>query len=128
MPNTAITAGKTTFKPMNATKPKLPGFTSLPMTYAALCRMHLPRALHDDIGLDAVTEIIDLMAGHALNKDQWDYLETLAELAEGYESANHKTLPASAATSGNSIPHTSGKPPKRSALKQHSRFAISQTS
>jgi antitoxin component HigA of HigAB toxin-antitoxin module len=79
---------------MKAAKPNLPGFAQLPKTYEALCRMHLPRTLHDDIELDAVTEIIDLMAGHALNKDQSDYLETLSELAEAYESANHKTLPA----------------------------------
>jgi antitoxin component HigA of HigAB toxin-antitoxin module len=74
---------------MNATKPILPSFGQLPKTYEALCRLRLPRTLHDDIGLEAVTEIIDLMAGHPLNADQADYLETLAELAEAYESANH---------------------------------------
>jgi HTH-type transcriptional regulator / antitoxin HigA len=79
---------------MSATKPTLPTFAKLPKTYEALCRLHLPRTLHDEIELDAVTEIIDLMAGHPLNADQSDYLETLAELAEAYESANHETLPA----------------------------------
>lgn len=74
---------------MNATKPILPSFGQLPKTYEALCRLRLPRTLHDDIGLEAVTELIDLMAGHPLNADQADYLETLAELAEAYESANH---------------------------------------
>ncbi len=74
---------------MNATKPILPSFGQLPKTYEALCRLRLPRTLHDDIGLEAVTEIIDLMAGHPLNADQADYLETLAELAGAYESANH---------------------------------------
>ncbi len=78
---------------MNATQPTLPSFSKLPKTYDALCRLHLPRTLHDEIELDAVTEIIDLMAGHPLNADQADYLETLAELAEAYESAN---LPAPA--------------------------------
>ncbi|MEX1115813.1 MAG: hypothetical protein WEB53_11235 [Akkermansiaceae bacterium] len=34
------------------------------------------------------------MADHSLNGDQTDCLETLAELAEAYESANHETLPA----------------------------------
>jgi hypothetical protein len=33
------------------------------------------------------------MAGHPLTADQADYLETLAELAEAYESANHEALP-----------------------------------
>ncbi len=74
---------------MNATKPNLPSFAKLPETYEALCRLHLPRTLHDEMELDTVTEIIDLMAGHTLNADQADYLETLAELAEAYESANH---------------------------------------
>ncbi len=74
----------------------LPSFAKLPKTYEALCRLHLhlPRTLHDEIELDAVTEIIDLMAGHTFNKDQADYLETLAELAEAYESTTHETLPA----------------------------------
>ncbi|MCU0777260.1 MAG: hypothetical protein MUF86_06290 [Akkermansiaceae bacterium] len=79
---------------MNATKPIPSSFARLPKTYEALCRIHLPRTLHDDIELEAVTEIIDLMAGHPLNKDQSDYLETLSELAGAYESANHAALPA----------------------------------
>ncbi len=78
---------------MKAIKPTLPSFSKLPKTYEALCRLHLPRTLHDEIELDAVTEIMDHMAGHALNKDQADYLETLAELAEAYESANYEALP-----------------------------------
>ncbi len=74
---------------MNATKPILPSFSKLPKTYEALCRLHMPRTLRDTIDLDAVTEIIDLMAGHSLSADQADYLETLAELAGAYESANY---------------------------------------
>ncbi len=77
---------------MNTTKPVLPSFAKLPKTYEALCRLRLPRTLHDEIELDAVTEIIDLMAGHPLTVDQADYLETLAELAEAYESANYQML------------------------------------
>ncbi len=77
---------------MKATKPTLPSFAKLPKSYEALCRLHLPRKLHDDIELDAVTAIIDLMAGHPLNADQSDYLETLAELADAYESANQEAL------------------------------------
>ena len=73
---------------MKTTKPLLPSFAKLPKTYEALCRLHLPRTLHDEIELDAVTEIIDLMAGHTLNPDQADYLETLAELSAAYQSAN----------------------------------------
>ena len=79
---------------MNAAKPTLPSFAKLPKTYEALCRLHLPRTLHDEMELNAVTEIIDLMAGHPLNADQADYLATLAELAEAYEYTNYETLPA----------------------------------
>ena len=50
--------------------------------------------MHAEIELEAVTEIIDLMAGHPLTADQADYLKTLAELAEAYETANHETLPS----------------------------------
>lgn len=78
---------------MKATKPSIPSFPKLPKTYEALCRIHLPRTLHDEIELDAVTEIIDLMAGHPLTPDQSDYLETLTELAEAYEAANLEALP-----------------------------------
>ena len=74
---------------MNATKPNLPSFAKFPNTYEALCRLHMPRTLHDEIELEAVTEIIDLMAGHPLSTDQADYLETLSELAGAYESANY---------------------------------------
>jgi HTH-type transcriptional regulator / antitoxin HigA len=79
---------------MNATKPKLPSFAKLPKTYEALCRIHLPRTLHDEIELDAVTGIIDLMSGHQLTADQADYLETLTQLAEAYESSSYEA-PAS---------------------------------
>ena len=79
---------------MKATKPTLPSFAKLPKSYEALCRLYLPRTLHDEIELDAVTEIIDLMAGHPLTADQADYLETLAELSQAYEAANHEPLPS----------------------------------
>ncbi len=78
---------------MKATKPSLPGFSKLPKSYEALCRLHMPRTLHDEIELEAVTEIIDLMAGHPLTPDQADYLETLTELASAYESAHYESLP-----------------------------------
>jgi HTH-type transcriptional regulator / antitoxin HigA len=76
---------------MKTTKPILPSFARLPKTYEALCRLHLPRTLHDEVELETVTAIIDLMAGHPLNADQADYLETLAELAEAYESIHHES-------------------------------------
>ena len=91
---TVKTAGKTNFELMNSTKPFLLNFAKLPKTYAALCRLHLPRTLHDEVELEAVTEIIDLMAGHSLTADQADYLETLAELSAAYESARCDASPS----------------------------------
>jgi len=79
---------------MNATDPTLPSVAKLPKTYEALCRLHLPRTLHDETELESVTRIIDLMAGHPLNTDQADYLETLAELVEAYEAARYEDQPA----------------------------------
>jgi len=74
-------------------KPSLPSFSKLPKSYEALCRILMPRTIHDDIELDAVTEIIDLMASHNLTPDQADYLDTLSELAEAYETANLEAMP-----------------------------------
>ena len=78
---------------MNATQPNLPSFAKLPKTYEALCRLHLPRTLHDESELQAVTKIIDLMVGHSLTADQADYLETLSALADAYEAANYEAPP-----------------------------------
>lgn len=80
---------------MNRTKNKsaLPKLSALPKTYAKLSMMHMPRTIHDTIELDAITEIIDLMAGHKLNADQEDYLTTLADLAIVYENAHIENLP-----------------------------------
>lgn len=75
---------------MKTTRITLPVFAKLPKSYEALCRLHLPRTLHDEMDLETVTSIMDLMAGHALNDDQADYLETLAELAEAYESIHYE--------------------------------------
>jgi antitoxin component HigA of HigAB toxin-antitoxin module len=68
-------------------------FSELPKSYAALCAILMPRSIHDGIELENVTEIIDLMAGHKLNKDQADYLNTLATLAADFEDQNVPTLP-----------------------------------
>ncbi|MFK7911635.1 MAG: type II toxin-antitoxin system HigA family antitoxin [Akkermansiaceae bacterium] len=74
-------------------KKSMPKFSALPKIYAALCRLHMPRTIHDDIELDAVTEIIDHMAGHKLTKDQEDYLTTLADLVAVYEENHITALP-----------------------------------
>jgi antitoxin component HigA of HigAB toxin-antitoxin module len=74
-------------------KTSLPRFPALPKTYEALCHLHMPRTIHDGIELEATTEIIDLMAGHELIKDQADYLTTLADLVSVYEENHIDQLP-----------------------------------
>jgi len=71
-------------------------FSELPKSYAALCSILMPRSIHDGIKLGNVTEIIDLMAGHRLTKDQADYLDTLATLAADFEDQNVPPLPKTA--------------------------------
>jgi hypothetical protein len=99
---------------MNAAKPTLPSFAKLPKTYAALCRLHLPRTLHDEIELDAVTEIIDLMAAHldniGMTATEWGRLI-------GIDRSTARPLPCFSVASGSLTPHTSEKPPKLSASK-----------
>jgi HTH-type transcriptional regulator / antitoxin HigA len=68
-------------------------FSELPESYAALCAILMPRTIHDEIQLGNVTEILDLMAGHKLTKDQADYLATLATLAADFEDSNVAALP-----------------------------------
>lgn len=68
-------------------------FSELPKSYAALCAILMPRTIHDGIELGNVTELIDLMAGHKLTKDQADYLDTLATLAADFEDQNVESLP-----------------------------------
>lgn len=62
---------------------------TLPKSYEELCQIYLPRTIHDNVDLKNTIEIVDILAGHKLNQDQEDYLETLSELIEAYESEHH---------------------------------------
>jgi hypothetical protein len=44
-------------------------FTRLAKAYAGLCRMLMPRPIHDKVDFENVTEITDAMAGHKLAAD-----------------------------------------------------------
>ena len=62
----------------------------LPGRFEELVRLMPPQAIADDVQLDNTTEMIDrLMALPKLTKGQSLYLETLAQLAEVYESEHH---------------------------------------
>jgi HTH-type transcriptional regulator/antitoxin HigA len=60
-------------------------FGKLPTTYEGLCRLLLPRPIHDHVELDNATELIDAMAGYDLNAEQEDYLDLLSSLVVDYE-------------------------------------------
>lgn len=62
-------------------------FRKLPKSYAALVAVLPPRPIHDDVDLANAGEMIDRLAGFALNADQEDYLEALATFVEAYEAA-----------------------------------------
>lgn len=69
---------------MKATRKRLK-FERLPTDYAGLCKLLMPRPIHDKADLENVTEIADAMAGHALTADQGDYFDLLCRLIEDYE-------------------------------------------
>ena len=61
----------------------------IPNTYMELLRLFMLRPIHDETELENATEVMDLLAGHRLNKDQEDYLDALSTLTEEYESEHH---------------------------------------
>ena len=75
------------------------GFKSLPKDYHSLCKMHLPRPIHAAAAYENTLEIIEVFAGfeEAMNEDQRDYLDLLADLAGDYEDKSLKPAPASSA-------------------------------
>lgn len=61
-------------------------FSSLPKDYSALVALFPPRPIHDRVAYENTGEVVDAMAGHALNEDQEDYLEILSRTIEAYEA------------------------------------------
>jgi antitoxin component HigA of HigAB toxin-antitoxin module len=80
-----------------ARKPQLK-FAALPCDYAALCRLHLPRPIHDKAEYENTLEMAAVFAGFeiAMNADQTDYFNLLCSLLKDWESAHvkWKKLPA----------------------------------
>ena len=58
-----------------------------PETYEELVRLYPPRKIHDQVELEAATEVADWMALRAKNDAQLDYLELLGDLMDEYENA-----------------------------------------
>jgi HTH-type transcriptional regulator/antitoxin HigA len=73
------------------TKTKL-RFQDLPKDYAALCRVFLPRPIHDAVDYANIVEVADAMVlwHDDFNGDQADYFELLCSLIEEYDSKHVK--------------------------------------
>lgn len=73
------------------TKTKL-RFQDLPKEYTSLCRLFLPRPIHDGVDYANVAEVADAMALWQDNflTDQRDYFDLLCSLMEEYDAANVK--------------------------------------
>lgn len=87
---------------------RLLSFDRLPPTFDRLIKLHPPRPIHDEVGYKNTVEIVDLLAGHSLNRDQEDYLLLLSALVERYET---DTLPA--------LPKSTGLDLLRHLLQEH---------
>ena len=69
-----------------------PAFADFPDDYAALCRLHLPRPIHDRAEYANTLEIARAFAGfeEQMNNDQKDYFDLLCSLLEAWERAHVK--------------------------------------
>jgi HTH-type transcriptional regulator/antitoxin HigA len=61
----------------------------IPVTYAELVDLCMPRPLHDEVDYRNALAVMDAMAGFEMNADQQDYFEAIATFVEKYESQHH---------------------------------------
>ena len=73
------------------TKTKL-RFEELPKDYEALCRVFLPRPIHDAVDYSNIVEVADAMAlwHEEFTRDQADYFDLLCVLIEEYDAKHVK--------------------------------------
>jgi len=69
-------------------KPSRLSFEDLPKNYAALCRLLLPRPIHDEADYAKVAELTDAMAARheEFSGDQADYFDLLCLLIEEHDA------------------------------------------
>lgn len=72
----------------------IPAFAKMPRDYAGLCKLMLPRPIHDDVAYSNTVEIADVFAGFEdqMNEDQNDYFDLLCELIEKYDALSTKSV------------------------------------
>ena len=69
-------------------------FREMPRDYEALCRVYLPRPIHDRAEYENVAEIARVFAGfeEAMSGDQQDYFQLLCSLMEAIPKGNRLVL------------------------------------
>ena len=67
-------------------------FQDMPKDYEALCRLFLPRPIHDAVDYANIVEVADAMVlwHDEFTLDQADYFDLLCSLIEGYDAKNVK--------------------------------------
>lgn len=75
---------KTTRRPL--------AFAAMPKDYDSLCRMFMPRPIHDQTDYDNTAEVADAFAGfeQSMTRDQVDYFDLLCTIIENHERAHAK--------------------------------------
>jgi HTH-type transcriptional regulator/antitoxin HigA len=59
--------------------------TDAPETYEELARIYVPRKIHDKIGQQNATEVVDWLAVRAKTDDQVEFLDLVSDLLDEYE-------------------------------------------
>lgn len=62
---------------------------TLPRRYADLVEILPPRPIHVESEYEEAVEMIHVMAGHKLARDQEDYLDALSTFVEAYEDIHY---------------------------------------
>jgi hypothetical protein len=80
---------------MKISKSELP--KKAPETFEELCRLFLPRPIHDERENEEMIRVMDWIAVRAENRDQFDYAKILVDQVTEYEVAQNGGLKQSSA-------------------------------
>ena len=76
------------------TTEKRTDLSKLPKDYAGLCKVYLPRPIHDDAEDEEATAMMNALAVFTrLNTDQRDYLDVLTEFVDEYDKGKSPHWP-----------------------------------
>jgi antitoxin component HigA of HigAB toxin-antitoxin module len=75
---------------MKISKIELP--KKAPETFEELCRLFLPRPIHDEAENEEMIRVMDWIAVRAHNRDQFDYAKMLGDLATEYEVTHRRRV------------------------------------